>query len=79
MHPLMSNPRELTDMQLSEKLNKIYSRMRFFQQTGNSDGYQQAYQIYLDLVEETRRRAEVAFRGDDGEDMMKDIIQIDKK
>lgn len=78
MHPLMDDLTKLTDQQLSERLNKSFAQMHYFGSTGHPDAYRQANNIYFMLVEETQRRASLAFINEEGEDTMKDLIDIKK-
>ena len=77
MHPLSPNLTELTDEQLTEKMTKILNRIQFAQQTGNSALYQQANNIYYDLIEEQQRRAQKPVTEGE-EDPFEGLIKIKK-
>lgn len=76
MDPRMGSLAELTDEQLTEKMTKILDRMSFAQQTGNPALYQQATNIYYDLIEEQQRRAQKPTDPDD--DPFDGLINIKK-
>lgn len=73
----MSDPRELTDEQLTKKINDTYARMNYFLRMGNSNAYQQAVNIYNTLIEENKRRAEEALKNLGGD--LDDLIDIKKR
>lgn len=60
MHPLLPNTTELSDATINEKINKIYKRMEFFSNMGNTEAYRQASIIYQELVAVMQERAFVA-------------------
>lgn len=76
MHPLLQNLTELTDEQLHEKMTKILERMSFAQSMGNAALYQQANNIYMDILEEQQRRAQKP--KDDEDDPFEGLINIKK-
>jgi len=77
MHPLMNDPTELTDTELTEKITMLLERMNFFSRTGHSDSYQQANTIYQALCQEQRDRIVRNYIKD--EDQFSDLIDIPKK
>lgn len=79
MHPLMDDVTLLTDDALNSRMNKAFSQMHYFGRTGHNDAYRQASNIYLMLVEETKRRAAIAFIGEEGEDTLGELIDIKKR
>lgn len=72
----MSNPADLTDSELTEKITKILVRLDFFARTGHSQSYQQAQTIYQTLVLEQQDRIARNYIKDD--DQFGDLIDIRK-
>jgi len=76
MHPLMSNPADLTDTELNDKMTKILQRLDFFSRNGHSQSYQQAQTIYFSLVQEQQDRMARNYIKD--EDDFGDLIDVRK-
>jgi hypothetical protein len=76
MHPLMSNPADLTDQELTEKITKILVRLDFFARSGHSASYAQAQTIYHTLVQEQQDRIARNYITDD--EQFGDLIDIRK-
>ena len=72
----MSNPADLTDTELTEKMSKILQRLDFFARTGHSQAYQQAQNIYFALVQEQQDRMHRNMAVDD--DQFGDLIDVKK-
>jgi hypothetical protein len=77
MHPLMGNLTELNDQELHEKMTKILERMSFAQNTGNAALYQQANNIYMDILDEQYRRAQKPIDPDE-DDPFDGLINVKK-
>jgi hypothetical protein len=78
MHPLSPNYSELNDTDLHERLTKVLNRIRFAQSTGNTQMYQQLYNIYQDLLMEQQNRI-TRQQTTEGEDPFEGLININKK
>ena len=73
----MSNPAELTDQELSDKIGKLLNRMNFFQSSGHTESYQQCYNIYQALIQEQMIRIQNNYITDN--DQFGDLIDVIKK
>ena len=75
--PRMSDPGDLTDTELHEKIGKLLDRMNFFQSSGNTESYQQCYNIYQALIQEQIKRQQKNYITD--KDQFGDLIDVRKK
>ena len=75
-NPLLTDPKDLTDAELTDKINAVYERMIFFQSMGNTSAYRQASDIYFEYQEAMRDRA--TERYNTSEDDFSDKIDIKK-
>jgi len=57
MHPLVQNLSELTDKELTEKMQKVMQVMQMHSQNGGL--YQQAFMIYQNYTIEQQRRQQI--------------------
>ena len=78
MDPRLKDLTQLTDAELTEKMTKILDRMNFAMNYGNTALYNQANNIYLELINEQYRRAQKPV-ADDEEDPFDGLINIKNK
>ena len=78
MDPRLKDLTQLTDAELTEKMSKILDRMHFALGTGHTALYNQANNIYLELLAENQRRAQTPV-AEDEEDPFEGLINIKKK
>jgi len=74
--PRMSNPKDLNDTELHDKLTKVLTRMTVAQTSGNGQLYKQLNTIYWALYQEQQDRIEASKQSK--ENNFDDLIDIKK-
>ena len=74
----MQDLTQLSDEELTTKMTKILDRMQFALNTGHPALYNQANNIYLDLLQEQQRRTQAPINEEE-EDPFEGLINIKKK
>lgn len=74
--PRASDPKELTDTELHDKVTKVLERMNFASQMGHGQTYQQLHNLYLMLLQEQQDR--MTRKKNTDPDEFDDLINIKK-